>query len=307
MTAASLRALVEHAIDYAGLFPPADLALEPALRNQAAYVRSADRWMLGAFILPVGKFSDARAFLAQFDRENPLEVSALGPKTEKAAEFRGALEKAAEAIKELIGSDKETIKVKQFEMPLPSGSVADSLGKARAILGNLPMRVFWEAPADDAPVAIKGLSGSGAGFKLRTGGVTPEAFPTSAQIAKALVAAVRHRVPIKFTAGLHHPVRLHHESVETKMHGFLNVLGAGVLAAEHRWSEKQTREMLDDEDPASFIFEEEAFQWRKWKISTAQIVTRRQVITSLGSCSFDEPREDLRALGLFEQQAAALQ
>jgi hypothetical protein len=30
MPAASLRALLENAIDYAGLFPPAELALEPA-------------------------------------------------------------------------------------------------------------------------------------------------------------------------------------------------------------------------------------------------------------------------------------
>ncbi|CAN5474580.1 hypothetical protein BH20VER3_BH20VER3_22270 [soil metagenome] len=305
MPAASLRALLEHAIDYAGLFPPASLALEPALQNQAGYVRSADRWMLGAFILPVAKFSEAGPLLSRFDREHPLYVSALGSKTAKAGEFRSALEKAAEAIKELVAAHKGAIAVKQFEMPLPARRIDDSLGKARAILGDLPLRVFWEAPADAAPEAIKALAGSGAGFKLRTGGVTAEAFPTGGQIARALVAAVRHRVPIKFTAGLHHPVRLFHESVASKMHGFLNVLGAGVLAAEHRWSEKQTREMLADESADSFIFEEEAFRWGDWKISTAQIAARRQLITSLGSCSFDEPRDDLRALGLFGERASA--
>jgi hypothetical protein len=135
-------------------------------------------------------------------------------------------------------------------------------------------------------------------FKLRTGGVTAEAFPSSAQIATALVAAAKNSVPIKFTAGLHHPVRLFHESVQTKMHGFLNVLGAGVLAAEHHWSEEQTARMLDDESPASFTFTEESFAWRDWKISTARISELRRLITSLGSCSFDEPREDLRALKL---------
>ena len=88
------------------------------------------------------------------------------------------------------------------------------------------------------------------------------------------------------------------------MHGFLNVLGAGVLAAEHRWSETQTQEMLAEEEAASFVFEEESFRWRDWKISTAQTVARRRLVTSLGSCSFDEPREDLRALGLFEGGAS---
>jgi hypothetical protein len=133
---------------------------------------------------------------------------------------------------------------------------------------------------------------------LRTGGVTADAFPDGAQIARTLVTAARHRVPIKFTAGLHHPVRLLHESVGTKMHGFLNVLGAGVLAAEHRWSEAQTQEMLAEEEADAFSFDDEMMRWRDWKLTTAQIVTRRQLVTSLGSCSFDEPRDDLRALGL---------
>ena len=67
MPAASLRALLENAIDYAGLFPPAGLALDPALQNQAGYVRSPDRWMLGAFVLPIGKFAAARNHLAEFE------------------------------------------------------------------------------------------------------------------------------------------------------------------------------------------------------------------------------------------------
>jgi hypothetical protein len=171
---------------------------------------------------------------------------------------------------------------------------------ARATLGDLALNIFWEASADAATKTIEALAGSGVGFKLRTGGVTADAFPTGAQIARALVTAARHRVPIKFTAGLHHPILKFHDSVGTKMHGFLNVLGAGVLAAEHRWSEAQTQEMLAEEDAASFVFDEEMFRWRDWKISTAQITQRRQLVTSLGSCSFDEPCEDLRALGLLE-------
>ena len=93
-------------------------------------------------------------------------------------------------------------------------------------------------------------------------------------------------------------MRLFHESVQTKMHGFLNVLGAGVLAAEHDWSKQQTAQMLDDESPASFSFTEDFFAWREWKIPTGRISELRKLVTSLGSCSFDEPREDLRALKL---------
>ena len=75
-------------------------------------------------------------------------------------------------------------------------------------------------------------------------------------------------------------------------------VGAGVLAAEYGWDEAQTEAMLLDEEAASFTFDDEHFRWRDWTITTAQIRARRRLVTSLGSCSFDEPRDDLRALGL---------
>ena len=87
---ASLRALLTESIDYAGMFPPCNLDLEPALKNQAQYVRSADTWMLSAFVLPFAKFDAAAAHLAEFDRKHPLHVSALGPKTENASAFQAA-------------------------------------------------------------------------------------------------------------------------------------------------------------------------------------------------------------------------
>ena len=299
MPAASLRALLTQAIDYAGLFPPCSLPLERALQNHAAYVRSPERWMLGAFILPVRQFEAAGTQLAPFDPQYPLQISALGTKGENTAAFREAVEATVVAISEFSRRHGAGAPIGQLEMPLPTeGDRLSSLGEIMMSLGGTGLNIFWETPADAAVETIAGLARSGAGFKLRTGGVTADAFPTSAQIARALVAAAKHAVPIKFTAGLHHPVRRFHESVGTKMHGFLNVLGAGVLGAEHGWSEAQTEEMLADEEPASFVFSEEEFRWRDWKISVDRISARRRMVTSLGSCSLDEPREDLRALKL---------
>ena len=78
----------------------------------------------------------------------------------------------------------------------------------------------------------------------------------------------------------------------------LNVLGAGVMAAEHGWDEATAVQMLEDEDVRSFAFAGDAFSWREWKVSANRIELHRQRVTSFGSCSFVEPREDLRALGL---------
>jgi hypothetical protein len=303
MPTASLRALLAHSIDYAGMFPPCSLALEPALRNQAEYVRSPEVWMLNTFVLPIIQFDSAKQLLPQFDPLHPLRVSALGPKTENTAAFREALAETEAAIGSLAAHNVDLVSVNQLEMWLPQGADLSVLDEAHSIIGDLP--AFWEAPAERAQETITLLAELNSeldeptfGFKLRTGGVTPDAFPTSAQIARALVVPATHQVPIKFTAGLHHPLRQYREEVQTRMHGFLNVLGAAILAAEHKWDEKQTAAMLEDENPKSFSFEDEFFAWREWKIDIKRLDNRRKFVTSFGSCSFDEPREDLRVLNL---------
>ena len=246
MPAASLRALLAGAIDYAGLFPPANLALAPALENYAGYVRTPDAWMLSAFILPVGEFDAAGRSLSLFDGEHPLRISALGPRTDNSEAFLHSLCAAKDSIDLFSKACGSAASFDQLEMLLPADFDAELLQRMRSLLAHSKLNAFWEAPAKLATRAIQLIAQSNAthparkfAFKLRTGGVTAEAFPSSAAIAATLVAAAKHRVPIKFTAGLHHPVRLFHDSVQTKMHGFLNVLGAGVLAAEHGWTEEQ--------------------------------------------------------------------
>jgi hypothetical protein len=302
MPAASLRALLAHSIDYAGMFPPCSLALDTALRNQAEYVRSPEAWMLGAFVLPTEKFDATRQLLSQFDAQHPLRVAALGLKTASADVFLEAVDNADAAIRSLSRHNVDLISMSHLEMFLPKDVDVVLLNEARSILGDLP--VFWEAPPDRAEQTIALLAEFNSdadsatfGYKLRTGGVTADAFPTSMQIAKALVTPGTHQLPLKFTAGLHHPLRQYREEVKTKMHGFLNVLGAAVLAAEHRWDANQTAIMLDDENADSFSFTEDFFSWRQWRLDTKRLQYRRRFVVSFGSCSFDEPRDDLRALG----------
>ena len=302
MPAASLQALLAKSIDYAGMFPPCSLDLESALRNQAQYVRSPDAWMLGAFVLPIEQFEPARQLLSQFDPSHPLRVAALGPKAANADAFLYAVDEADTAIR-LLSSNVDLVAISHLEMFLPHDVDPAMLDDARALLGDLP--AFWEASAErtQQTIALLAEHNSDAdlatfGYKLRTGGVTADAFPTSAQIASALVTPDTHQLPIKFTAGLHHPIRQFREEVKTKMHGFLNVLGAAVLTAEHQWTAHQTLMMLEDENADSFSFTDDFFMWREWKISIERLQYRRKFVASFGSCSFDEPREDLRALGL---------
>lgn len=301
----ALRALLSNVVDYAGLFPPATLHLDAALDNYAAYIRSAEAWMLGAFILPVAQFDAAAAHFGKFDVEHPLRISALGSKAADGKAFADSLGGAAEAIRTFNDRLLEAVRVEQFEMPLPNDINSDVIASLRSAFHGQRVRTFWESTPDRAEEILRAFGehnrtqgGQPLGFKLRTGGVTADAFPTAEQIACVLIAAATHGVPIKFTAGLHHPVRMFRDEVKTKMHGFLNVLGAAIFVLEDRWSVSQTVRMLEDENPASFSFANDVFVWHDQQIRAERIAAHRRVVTSFGSCSFDEPRDDLRAMGV---------
>jgi hypothetical protein len=303
IVSASLQTFLRSSIDYAGMFPPCSLALEPALQNHASYAHSPEVWILNTFVLPVQQFDSARPLLSNFDPLHPLTVTALGPKTANIGSFLDALKDVDLAIRSFSKYNADLVSIAQFEMFLPDDVEQVCLREAKAIVGNLP--AFWEAPPDKAEKTIALLAKHNSdqdvatfGYKLRTGGVTADAFPTSAQIARALVKAGQHQLAIKFTAGMHHPMRQYREEVKTKMHGFLNVLGAAVLTGEHEWDVTQAAMMLEDEDPESFSFTDNFFAWRDWKIDTERLKSRRRFVKSFGSCSFDEPRDDLRALNL---------
>src|SRR4029434_3034613 len=210
--------------------------------------------------------------------------------------FLDAVDQADAAIRFLSGN-VDLVAISHLEMFLPQDVNLASLGEANSMVGDLPS--FWEAPPDRAKQTIALLAEHNSdadsatfGYKLRTGGGTADAFSTSAQSASALVSPATHQLPIKFTAGLHHPIRQFRDEVKTKMHGFLNVLGAAVLAAEHQWDADQAAMMLEDEDSGSFSFTDDFFAWGDWKIDTERLQYRRKLVRSFGSCSFEHRAHD---------------
>jgi hypothetical protein len=187
----------------------------------------------------------------------------------------------------------------------------------RLAAAGLPLRAFYELPFDERwderlPGAIRTITrhnmelkrAEGAtalltGFKLRCGGTEAHAFPTPEQVARAIILCRDARLAMKCTAGLHHPFRHFREEVNTEMHGFVNVFGAGILTHVHQMAADEVTELLSDEKPSSFRFTDEHFSWRDLRATTGQIrELRENALISFGSCSFDEPREDLRAEGL---------
>ena len=62
--APSLTTLLAGLVDYAGLFPPAALDMSDAVREYAGYRRGTHAWMLGRFVLPVGRLGEFEAAAA---------------------------------------------------------------------------------------------------------------------------------------------------------------------------------------------------------------------------------------------------
>ena len=123
----------------------------------------------------------------------------------------------------------------------------------------------------------------------------------SMDVVAAVIAQARsHEVALKFTAGLHHPVRFRAREPEVMMHGFLNVFGAACLAWGADLKGDELVACVAETDPAAFVFEGETFAWRGHAVTAATIRhLRSRWLCGFGSCSFAEPRDDLFKLGLF--------
>ena len=82
------------------------------------------------------------------------------------------------------------------------------------------------------------------------------------------------------------------------MHGFLNVFAAGALGHALGLNEGELRAILTDEDADHFACDNAGLRWRGLRATPQQVAAaRREAVTSFGSCSIDEPRDGLRALG----------
>ncbi len=143
--------------------------------------------------------------------------------------------------------------------------------------GRLSLPTYCEAPLEAIEDAYA---------KIRTADLS------SQDLATFVAPAAARRLPFKATAGLHHPIR------SAAMHGFINVFAAAVFAMS-AMDRPTLIQLLDDTDPRSFHFTEDALHWRDWHVSTPEIAAaRRNFAHSFGSCSFEEPIDSLRSLGL---------
>jgi hypothetical protein len=301
---AAARVLLDGAIDYAGLFPPAQLDMAGAVAEYASYRRSDDAWALGAFVAPAARLEE-------------LAAAATGHRDPK-GESLGAL--TPWRVSAVVGADvrAEIAQVRAFQAAHATASAWPAIVRSVEVRASTAAAIveaartvgdgfdlFVEIPiAGDVGPLVRAIGAVSAYAKVRTGGTTAGAFPSSEDLARFLAACVRETVPFKATAGLHHalrgvyPLTYAPDSARGTMYGFLNVfLAAAFLRAGE--SEEMARALLEEREAGAVHFDQSGVTWRGHRLSTEQLESsRHDAIRSFGSCSFREPLDDLASLGL---------
>lgn len=283
------QALLGRIVDYAGLFPPAALDMGTAVRKYQEYLGGEHGWMLGSFVVPaarIGEFVIAFENVCCGEKENPWTLSLVcaGEAVEDAqriADFRqGAV---------FIGS----VETRAAD-PRAGEASLERLPAA-------PMR-YVEFPPERAAEMLPVLADRGAWAKIRMGGLTSETIPSVDVVAHFLEACARERVRFKATAGLHHAVRGTRaltgasDSPRAMMHGFLNLFLAAALAYLGA-DQRAVVRTLAEEDAAAFRLDDELIRWHDNTLISDQIErVRREFAMGFGSCSFNEPVDDLKEM-----------
>ena len=281
-------------VDDAAIFPPGNAPLDRAVAEHRGHRASEYADLVGGFVVTDVRLPELLDVLddSEAEAESPLAVSLV------VTGGAGAIEPAVR-----WASRTPLLRLEALECALrDEDDLAHNARRVGAALDALeedladvtvyvePPRVVdrpssgWLAAADE--LALRELP-----LKFRTGGVTADAFPTPAELAAGIGAALDRELPFKCTAGLHHAVR--HTDPETGLthHGFLNVLAA-------------TRASLDGGDAAAVLAAVEAGAVLAGLDDDVLARTRRW-FTSFGSCSILEPHDDLVELGLIDTPGGA--
>lgn len=235
--------------------------------------------LVGRFLVPASRFVELEVELdVQLGDGRPVRVGIINdlPLDELIARFAHAR--------------GESYRIELFEVLAPTSSLLDLQatagelhvpGRSGEVFIELPRLEGWDA---DLEVKLAAIKAFGHGAKLRTGGIVAEAFPTEAEVATFIRAAVAVAIPFKLTAGLHNALRHTDAVTGFEHHGFLNIALAVAEPAEaERWLAERDGAVV-----AAAVRELDAAVVRpRWR--------------AYGSCSIDEPVADLLALGLLEK------
>jgi hypothetical protein len=298
MNPGTLPAWLHGLVDDAAIFPPGNAPLDRAVAEHRGHRTSEYADLVGGFVVSDVRLPELLDVLDDAD-DSP------GERAETALTVNLVVTGGAGAIEPAVrwATRSPLLQLVALECALrDEDDLAHNARRVGAALDALeedladvtvyvePPRVAdrpsagWLAAADE--LALRELP-----LKFRTGGVTADAFPTPAELAASIDAALDRELPFKCTAGLHHAVRQADPETGFVHHGFLNVLAA-------------TRACLDGGDGEAVLAEDDA-EVLLDGLDDATLERTRRWFTSFGSCSILEPHDDLVELGLIDTSGGA--
>lgn len=282
----ALHDLLTGAIDFAGLFPPAALSMADAIDEFAVLRATPDAWALGRFVVPISRWSE----LVEQRRRHGDPADAW-----PASVLAGVAD--LDAILHARADTASGIRLESVESR--ASSAAEVLAMEALVSAGLQVFVEAALPQADLPAFAAALRAIGAGAKIRTGGVTPDAFPTPGYVLAFLQACREAQIRFKATAGLHHALRGDYaltyapDSVRGTMFGFLNVAVAAALVWHGR-NEAHILAVLEDHRPETLSVSATGVSWHGEHLSTTEIRDAHdRFFSGFGSCSFREPVQEL--------------
>jgi len=310
---ASLRALLENAVDYAGLYPPAALDLQTAFAKYMHHRESPHSWMLGRFVVGVDKLVELASLVTGRNGSlRPMSLAVVMRASEIAADFGDRFTEDLQKLREMQSATDPVLSADAIEVKVPNadplewlqGFQLSAIPAASWLQANLFFEVGfvgdWERRMRRLRAEASEAFGRRTGFKVRCGGLNAASFPSALQISEFMAACKNVGGDWKATAGLHHPLPKDDPSMGATMHGFVNLFTAALVHQFEKGEGNLERmtEVLEDRDPDSWTFTDEAMSWRDFSVKTSSISTaRKHLAVSFGSCSFDEPTDDLADIG----------
>jgi hypothetical protein len=286
----ALETLLDGAIDYAGLFPPAKLGMKDAVREFLRHLNGPESLLVNRFACTATRLRELGDVIHELDPDEEFGVTVIGSGVPSLAEN-------IEQMRTFSQRFGENFEIEGYEVR----STEDVAGSVKAIQKLANLDLYLEIPFDDKMIDSLHIiaNSEAASAKARTGGLEAKAFPTSAQLANFLRECLDLNLSFKLTAGLHHPIRRLDPETRGTMHGFLNVMVALALAEEHDLNRAEIAAILDDQNARNFVVEPSEVGHMNLRACLDSIGAVRTLFAGFGSCSVDEPVEDLRALGLW--------
>jgi len=277
-----IRPLFAKLVDDAAVFPPGNAPMPAAVRGYLDAIAGEHAGLVGVFLCPASRLPEMIVEVVKAKPAEPVPISLV------VDNGLGGVPKAVSTVE----SRRNMLRLRMVEMRAPSDVDATWLERVSEFVPEDVIRVV--EPIRPTQVdrtawldGVRRVARYGCWPKLRCGGLRAGAFPTVTDVVDFLAAVCAENVPFKATAGLHHAVRYQDEQTGFVHHGFLNLM-AGVART---LAGRDAAPAVESTDPGSLVAE-----LNDMPDSTARAV--RQTFASYGSCSLDEPIDDLSKLGL---------